>query len=341
MSWNGSGTFTRTLGSAAWVGDAAAGTKIVANRHDTNDTDLATGINNCVAKDGQNAFTGTTGATALRGAVDNTSDLGSTSLRWRNLYAGTSVVFQGATYGTTVTAAPTANRAIAFPDGSGTVALRTDIPPTITYLTSGVAATFNPASTTVAMLVECWGGGGGSGGVSCNLGESAVSGPGAGGGYCALLITSVGAAYTYTVGVGGTAGSAGNNNGGNGADTTFTDGASVNMVAGGGALGSGMASTAGSNAATGGSGGTASGGDVNYTGGDADGKSVVAGVLGGLPRSGGSPTIGGGVRCAVNNPGVPGRNPGEGGGAASQTNAAVNRAGAAGFRGQIRITQFK
>ena len=141
MSWNGSGTFTRTLGSAAWVGDAAAGTKIVANRHDTNDTDLATGINNCVAKDGQNAFTGTTGGTALRGAVDNTSDLGSTLLRWRNLYAGTSIIFQGASFATTVTAAPTANRSVVLADVAGTLG------PT-QYLGSNVATT---SGTTVVI----------------------------------------------------------------------------------------------------------------------------------------------------------------------------------------------
>lgn len=338
-TWNGAGTFTRT--AAQWQNDAASGILIQADRHDNNDQGLATGINACLAKNGENAFTGTTGSTAFRGAVDNTSDLGSTSLRWRNLYAGTSVVFQGASFATTVTAAPTANRAIALPDLAGTVALRSEIPPTITTITSGVAQTFNPASTTVAMLVECWGGGGGSGGVACALGESAISGPGGAGGYCALFISSPAAAYTYTVGIAGTAGSAGNNNGGAGADTTFTDGASVNMVAGGGAFGAGMASTAGNNAATGAAGGTASGGDINYTGADADGKSVVSGILAGLPRSGGAPIVGGGVRCAVNNPGVAGRNPGEGGGAASQTNSLTNRAGAAGFRGQIRITQFK
>lgn len=122
MAWNGSGTFTRTLGSAAWVGDAAAGTKIVANRHDTNDTDLATGINAALAKNGENAFTGTTGGSALRGAANNTSDLGSTSLRWRNLYVGTSVVFQGASFASTVTAAPTANRSIILPDVGGYLA---------------------------------------------------------------------------------------------------------------------------------------------------------------------------------------------------------------------------
>lgn len=53
MPWNGSGTFTRQYGSSGWANDKAAGTKIVASRHDTNDDDLATGINNCLTKDGQ------------------------------------------------------------------------------------------------------------------------------------------------------------------------------------------------------------------------------------------------------------------------------------------------
>jgi hypothetical protein len=146
MAWNGSGTFTRTLGSAAWVGDAAAGTKIVANRHDTNDTDLATGINAALAKNGENAFTGTTGGSALRGAVDNTSDLGSTSLRWRSLYAGTSVVFQGASFATTVTAAPSANRAVVVPDKAGTLAL------TEQYLLTNSST--NSGATTVSLIAS-------------------------------------------------------------------------------------------------------------------------------------------------------------------------------------------
>lgn len=54
MPWNGSGIFTRGYGSGGWASDAAAGTKIVASRHDTNDTDLATGINSCLAKNGEN-----------------------------------------------------------------------------------------------------------------------------------------------------------------------------------------------------------------------------------------------------------------------------------------------
>lgn len=57
MPWNGSGVFTRQYGTTGWQTDAAAGVKIVANRHDTNDGDLATGINTCLAKDGQNVPT--------------------------------------------------------------------------------------------------------------------------------------------------------------------------------------------------------------------------------------------------------------------------------------------
>lgn len=54
MPWNGSGVFTRQYGTTGWQTDAAAGVKIVANRHDSNDGDLATGINTCLTKDGQN-----------------------------------------------------------------------------------------------------------------------------------------------------------------------------------------------------------------------------------------------------------------------------------------------
>lgn len=61
MAWNGTGTFTRTngvnAGATVWNADAASGVKIVTNRHDTHDQDLATGINNCLTKDGQNEAT--------------------------------------------------------------------------------------------------------------------------------------------------------------------------------------------------------------------------------------------------------------------------------------------
>lgn len=58
MAWNGSGTYNKgNLATGGWVGDAAASIPIQASRHDTQDNDFATGINNCLAKDGQNAMT--------------------------------------------------------------------------------------------------------------------------------------------------------------------------------------------------------------------------------------------------------------------------------------------
>ena len=56
MPW-AAGTFSRLYGAAGWVDDRDAGTKILATRHDSHDQDLATGINNALAKDGTNAAT--------------------------------------------------------------------------------------------------------------------------------------------------------------------------------------------------------------------------------------------------------------------------------------------
>lgn len=61
MPWNGSGTYSRTdgtrSGSTTWAQAKAAAVKIIAADHDTHDQDLATAINNCMTKDGQNAAT--------------------------------------------------------------------------------------------------------------------------------------------------------------------------------------------------------------------------------------------------------------------------------------------
>ena len=61
MGWSG-GTHTRSdgvfTGTQIWQSNRDAGTKIVADRHDTHDQDLATGINQAINKDGSNAFTG-------------------------------------------------------------------------------------------------------------------------------------------------------------------------------------------------------------------------------------------------------------------------------------------
>ncbi len=55
MGWDGSGNFTR---SHDWTDDEAAGVNIEASRMDTEDDNFETGINACLAKNGENAMTG-------------------------------------------------------------------------------------------------------------------------------------------------------------------------------------------------------------------------------------------------------------------------------------------
>ena len=62
MAWNGSGTFARLdgqgrTGSTVWDQARAAGVAILSAHHDVHDQDIATGLNNCLTKDGQNAAT--------------------------------------------------------------------------------------------------------------------------------------------------------------------------------------------------------------------------------------------------------------------------------------------
>ena len=58
MPW-AAGTYTKgNNGTGGWTGDASLGIGIEAGRHDTQDNDFATGINQCLNKDGSNAATG-------------------------------------------------------------------------------------------------------------------------------------------------------------------------------------------------------------------------------------------------------------------------------------------
>ncbi len=54
--WSG-GVFSRANGSSEWQDNQAGGIGIVSALHDAQDNDLATGINNCLTKDGQNTAT--------------------------------------------------------------------------------------------------------------------------------------------------------------------------------------------------------------------------------------------------------------------------------------------
>ena len=61
MGWNGSGSVSRSdgtrTGSNVWQQARDAGVDILAADHDSHDEDLATAIENCVTRDGQNAAT--------------------------------------------------------------------------------------------------------------------------------------------------------------------------------------------------------------------------------------------------------------------------------------------
>jgi len=57
MGWSG-GNYTKgNAATGGWTGDASLGIGIEAGRHDTQDNDFASGIDNCIAKDGQNFAT--------------------------------------------------------------------------------------------------------------------------------------------------------------------------------------------------------------------------------------------------------------------------------------------
>jgi len=85
MAWDGNGAFSRTngtqTGATTWQDAEAAGSDIVSDEHDTHDQDLATGINACLAKNGENRPTAD-----FKPNADASYDLGSAALEWAELY---------------------------------------------------------------------------------------------------------------------------------------------------------------------------------------------------------------------------------------------------------------
>lgn len=78
MAWSG-GAFTRIGGSTHWVDDKNAAINIVASRHDTNDEDLATGINFCLNRDNSSRV-----AADFLPDADNSRALGTLATRWKS-----------------------------------------------------------------------------------------------------------------------------------------------------------------------------------------------------------------------------------------------------------------
>lgn len=79
MAWSG-GTFTRA--NPTWASDAAGGTGIEPGRHDAQDNDFTTGINQCINKDGSNAMTGNLNLNTNKivGLANGTADTDGVSL---------------------------------------------------------------------------------------------------------------------------------------------------------------------------------------------------------------------------------------------------------------------
>ena len=212
----------------------------------------------------------------------------------------------------------------------------------ITYLTTGTAATYTTPSGVRALYVEVVGGGGGGGGVDGNGTDGASGAGGSGAGYCAKLITSPSATYTYTIGAGGSGGAAGSNPGTVGGSSTFSDGV-VTLTANGGNEGAGQIAAASNTYYQGSPGAGASGGDINISGGNGGGRGRgdFAQYVGG---SGGSSVLGKGAfglnsaNTATN--GSAATEYGGGGAGASVEDSTADRAGGDGYQGVIRITEY-
>jgi hypothetical protein len=83
MPWSG-GNYTKgNSATGGWTGDQTLGIGIEAGRHDTQDNDFATGINQCLNKDGSNAATGNfnSGGFKVTNVADATLTSDATNLR--------------------------------------------------------------------------------------------------------------------------------------------------------------------------------------------------------------------------------------------------------------------
>jgi len=103
MAWAG-GNYTKgNNATGGWVGDASLGIGIEAGRHDTQDDDFATGINQCLNKDGSNAATGNLnlggnkltniGAATARTDAAQTAQVQDSSPLWGGTSGGTSTAY--------------------------------------------------------------------------------------------------------------------------------------------------------------------------------------------------------------------------------------------------------
>lgn len=127
MPFNGSGVFSRVY---SWITDAANGIDVDATRTDTDSNDIASGLSNCICKDGQstptnnlpmggfkliNLATGT--ADSDSGRVDNANDLSICNFRL-TLTSVTPVTTSDVTAATTIYMTPYKGNKVALYDGT-------------------------------------------------------------------------------------------------------------------------------------------------------------------------------------------------------------------------------
>lgn len=213
-----------------------------------------------------------------------------------------------------------------------------------TTFTSGSSSSWAPSSGTSFVYFRIVGGGGAGGSAD---GGSSQSGCGAGGGGGAYVegwySVVAGRTWSYSVGAGGTPGSAGNNAGGNGSDTTFGDG--VNTFTAKGGTGGGSCGASGTSVVR-----AAPGSPQSGT--TAVGSGVVASVppswgLMGLRQSGTVAWGGQGGDTPLGHGGAPGYGAnGEagngygGGGGGGQSTTTTDRQGGAGAAGVVIVCEF-
>jgi hypothetical protein len=134
MAWSG-GTYTKgNNATGGWAGDASSGIGIEAGRHDTQDNDFASGINQCLNKDGSNSATG---------------NLNIGNYKITNLAAGTAL-----TDAATLSQVQNGTSAYLGTTGGTSTAFTVTATPTITSLVTGASYSFkaNAANGSAATL---------------------------------------------------------------------------------------------------------------------------------------------------------------------------------------------
>jgi hypothetical protein len=169
MPWS-AGAYSRLYGSAGWVDDRDAGTKILATRHDAHDQDLADGINASLNKDGSNAATAdlNIGGFKLTNVADPTSAQHAATKAYVDaagsiaFASGDQLIWRGASTPTGWTVAAQNNKALRLvsgtPGSGGTNAFTTAL--NRARSVSGDGSHTHTTGTASAGTLICVGGGG-------------------------------------------------------------------------------------------------------------------------------------------------------------------------------------